>query len=256
VNEHPPESPAPPSATAAPAVNAPRGHSAWRSRSAWVVLLGVAIFSIVADLGSKWLAFRMIADNPVVLDAAQVRADVMENATHIGRQHIPPHEPVTVIPGVLDLTLVLNPGAVFGVAPGGRWFFVLFTAGAFAFGLWIFGTWTHARDRWAHAALGLVVGGGLGNVYDRLLYGCVRDFIHPLPGVKFPFGLKLMDRDGHVWPYVSNVADLLLLIGIGMLLVFLWRRDAKPHTAAAASSTASHGAREGGPGSAPASSQG
>jgi signal peptidase II len=103
----------------------------------------------------------------------------------------------------------------------------VFTAAAFSFGLWIFGTWTRARDRWAHVALGLVIGGGLGNVYDRLLYGCVRDFLHPLPGVKFPFGLKLMDREGHVWPYVSNVADLLLLIGIGMLLVFLWRRDSQ-----------------------------
>jgi hypothetical protein len=54
----------------------------------------------------------------------------------------------------------------------------------------------------------------------------VRDFLHPLPGVKFPFGITLMDQDGHVWPYVSNIADLLLLIGIGMLLVFLWKRDA------------------------------
>lgn len=212
--------------TPAPAL-ASAGTSAWRSRRAWLVLLGVTVLSIVADLGSKWAAFRWIAPHPVVLDAAQVRADVMADAKTIGRMHIPPHDPMTVIPRVLDFTLVLNPGAVFGVAPGGRWFFVLFTAGAFAFGLWIFGTWTKAKDHWAHAALGLVVGGGLGNVYDRLLYGCVRDFIHPLPGVKFPFGLRLMDHEGYVWPYVSNVADLLLLIGIAMLLIFLWRRDAQ-----------------------------
>jgi len=212
-----------------------RDQSAWRSRAAWITLLGVTVLSIAIDLGSKWLAFRMVAGTPVQLDAEQVRAQVAENAKLVGRL-ISRHEPVTVIPHVLDLTLVLNPGAVFGVAPGGRWFFVLFTAAAFAFGLWIFGTWTRVRDRWAHVALGLVIGGGLGNVYDRLLYGCVRDFLHPLPGVKFPFGIKLMDREGNVWPYVSNVADLLLLVGIGILLVFLWRRDsaqAPPATAVA-----------------------
>jgi signal peptidase II len=218
----------PPAPTAPPQAPA---RSAWRSRAAWLVLLGVTLFSIVFDLGSKWVAFRSIAPQPVVLDAQRIRADVMANAKTVGRQHIPPHEPVHIIPRVLDFTLVLNPGAVFGVAPGGRWFFVVFTAGAFAFGLWIFATWTRAADHWAHAALGLVIGGGLGNVYDRLLYGCVRDFIHPLPGVKFPFNIRLFDHDGYVWPYVSNVADLLLLIGIAMLLIFLWRRDAQ-HAAA------------------------
>jgi signal peptidase II len=232
VSEQPPET----SATTH-AASAAGGASAWRSRGAWVLLLTVAVISIVADLGSKWLAFERVAGAPVTLNAEQLRADVLENAKAIGRAHIPAHDPVTVIPNILDFTLVLNPGAVFGVAPGGRWFFVLFTAAAFTFGLWIFGAWTRASDRWAHVALGLVIGGGLGNVYDRLLYGCVRDFIHPLPGVKFPFGLTLMDRDGYVWPYVSNVADLLLLIGIGMLLVFLWRKDAEraPQQAVAAS---------------------
>lgn len=215
----------PAGAPSAPAQTPPApAESAWRSRRAWVTLIGVAVLAIVLDLGTKWLAFRHVAGRPVVLVAGQVREQVAENAKLVGRL-VPQHEPVTVVPYVLDLTLVLNPGAVFGVAPGGRWFFVIFTAAAFAFGMWIFGTWTRARDRWAHVALGLVIGGGLGNVYDRLLYGCVRDFLHPLPGVKFPFGLKLMDSAGHVWPYVSNVADLLLIIGIGMLLIFLWRRD-------------------------------
>jgi signal peptidase II len=199
----------------------------------------VAVFSVALDLGTKWIAFRTVAGTPVSLPAEQIREQVAENAKMVGR-FVTRHDPVTVIPHVLDLTLVLNPGAVFGVAPGGRWFFVLFTGAAFAFGLWIFATWTRVRDRWAHAALGLVIGGGFGNVYDRLLYGCVRDFLHPLPGVKFPGGLRLLDHDGNVWPYVSNVADLLLLIGIGMLLVYLWRRDSaqrEPATAPAPAST-------------------
>jgi hypothetical protein len=52
----------------------------------------------------------------------------------------------------------------------------------------------------------------------------VRDFIHPLPGWLWPGHLApLGNRE--MWPYVSNLADLFLLIGIMMLLVHLWNRD-------------------------------
>src|SRR5690606_22977848 len=116
---------------------------------------------------------------------------------------------------------------------GQRWFFVGFTAVALAFGLWMFAKWTTASDRAAHIAIGLVISGGLGNLYDRLRFGCVRDFIHPLPNVKFPFGWTPLGPSGEVWPYISNVADLALLIGIGMLLIYLWRRGDSSATASA-----------------------
>ncbi|MBO6514574.1 MAG: hypothetical protein JJ974_11475, partial [Phycisphaerales bacterium] len=59
----------------------------------------------------------------------------------------------------------------------------------------------------------------------RLVFACVRDFIHPLPGMKLPFGLTWPNGGSdEVWPYVSNVADLYLLIGIGLLLVYTWRQ--------------------------------
>jgi signal peptidase II len=92
--------------------------------------------------------------------------------------------------------------------------------------MWMFAKWTRSRDTLAHASIGLLLGGGLGNLYDRLALGCVRDFLHPLPGLRWPGGWKPFGGDGQIWPYVSNVADLLLLIGIGLLLIFLWRR---PH---------------------------
>jgi len=137
---------------------------------------------------------------------------------------IPWHEPVVVIPRVLEFTLVLNPGAVFGIGAGARWFFVIFTVLAIGFGLWMFGAWTKARSGMAHVAIGLLIAGGLGNLYDRLRFACVRDFIHPLPDVRFPFGWRLPGQpSGEIWPYVSNVADLWLLIGIGLLMIHLWR---------------------------------
>lgn len=197
--------------------------SAWRSRAGWITVLTVAVLSIVVDLASKHLAFVHVADAPVVLTRADVLA--MSSADpRLVTTLIPPHPPVIVVPDALHFTLVLNPGAVFGIGPGQRWFFVAFTVVALAFGLLMFARWTTAKDRFAHAAIGLLIGGGLGNLYDRLTYGCVRDFIHPLPGWRWPGGVTI-GGNAEIWPYVSNVADLLLLIGIGMLLVHLWRKD-------------------------------
>jgi len=126
---------------------------------------------------------------------------------------------------------VLNPGAVFGIGPGRRWLFIGFTLIALGFSLWMFGRLTRARDRVAHVGLGLLISGGLGNLYDRVVFGCVRDFIHPLPGVLLPFGWRLPSGERELWPYVSNVADLLLLVGIGMLLVTFWKKGDKPQRA-------------------------
>jgi signal peptidase II len=139
---------------------------------------------------------------------------------------VPPHAPKEIVPSLLNFTLVLNPGAVFGIGAGKRVFFIVFTVLALGFGLWMFGAWTRPRDRVAHAAIGLLLAGGLGNLYDRLAFACVRDFIHPLPTV-FWHGRP-------VWPYVSNVADLFLLIGIGILVVHVWRSGRKDGVGAGA----------------------
>ena len=208
-----------PSNTQAPAPAGP----AWQSPRAWVVLLATIVLSIVADLGSKSLAFRHVADAPVTVDREQVLAVARQDPRLINNL-VPGHEPVVVVPKLLHLTLVLNPGAVFGSGPGKRWFFVGFTVVALGFGMFMFARWSTVRDTWAHMGSGLLIGGGIGNLYDRLVYACVRDFLHPLPGWKWPGGFTFRGTQ-EIWPYVSNVADALLLIGIGILLVFLWRKD-------------------------------
>ena len=204
--------------------NLDHGGPAWRSRGAWTVLLVSAVLGIAVDLWSKWLAFEKIAGYPVVVDRDSVLGISATDPRGISAL-VPRHETVTVVPHLLDLTLVLNPGAVFGIGPGKRWFFIGFTAVAMCFAVIMFASWTRARDRWAHMAIGLLVAGGLGNFYDRLAFGCVRDFLHPLPGVKFPWGWDPWGSQGAVWPYVSNIADLWLIIGIGVLAIHLWRRD-------------------------------
>ncbi|MBX3351561.1 MAG: signal peptidase II [Phycisphaeraceae bacterium] len=183
-----------------------------RSMRAWLVLAITVLVALTLDLASKHYAFRLVADDPVVI----TRDRVLElPSAHINAL-IPAHEPVTVIPHLLELKLVLNPGAVFGLGAGGRWFFVAFTVAAIGFSLWIFARWTRPSEWFAHVGIGLIVAGGLGNFYDRMVYACVRDFLHPLYSLTFPGGRP-------VWPYVSNVADAFLLVGIAMLMLFLWR---------------------------------
>lgn len=219
----------------------PRCHgtpcSAAGSLCAWAMLFLVMIFGAAIDIVTKSVAFERIADTPVVLDRLDVLA---AGPSGVGRL-LPPHEPIIAVPNILEFRLVLNPGAVFGIGPGRRWFFIAFTLLAIAMAIWAFVKWTSPRDVAAHIALGLILAGGLGNLYDRLLFGCVRDFLHPLPGVLLPFGLSWPSGSREVWPWVSNVADALLLVGIGLLVAHLWRTDrAAPAQHDHANETAPH----------------
>ncbi len=200
-----------------------RPEPAWRSRRAWVVLLAVAAAALAVDLWTKHAAFERVAGVPVQIDRAAVLAISASDPRLIGRL-VPDHPPLVVVPRMLEFTLVLNPGAVFGMGAGRRMFFMVFTLATVGFAVFMFARWTHAREWAAHGAIGLLVGGGLGNFYDRWVYACVRDFIHPLPGVRFPFGWQPFGSGGQVWPWVSNVADAFLIVGIAVLAIQFWRQ--------------------------------
>lgn len=188
----------------------------------WFVFIVTTLLGLIADLGSKELAFRTIADAPFRPNRTQVLHLLQEAPSEI-MILVPRHEPVTVIPKVLDFQLVLNAGAVFGAGQGKRWFFIGFTVVALCFAVGLLMKWTRRDDWVSHVAVGMIVSGGIGNLYDRVVYGCVRDFIHPLPGVKLPFGFTWPHGSDEVWPYISNVADAVLLLGIAFLMVKMWR---------------------------------
>jgi signal peptidase II len=76
-----------------------------------------------------------------------------------------------------------------------------------------------SHDRWVLLGLGLILGGAIGNLYDRLRFGAVRDFIDVFPGIDFPW----LDH----WP-TFNLADSGIVVGVGVLLVhslFAKKRD-------------------------------
>ena len=114
--------------------------------------------------------------------------------------------------GFLDLIMVWNRGVSYGLLTQsgdlGRWMLVgLGVLGAAVFGWWLW----HSRRTMTSVALGLVVGGALSNVIDRLLYGAVADFF-------------LLHIGGFEW-YVFNLADVWIVLGvIGLVLVWATER--------------------------------
>lgn len=121
------------------------------------------------------------------------------------------YEPVAVIPGI-NLTLVHNTGAAFSFLrdAGGwqRWFF-MFLSGAVSIALIIWLYRLPPRYRWLGCSLALVLGGAVGNLWDRITLGYVVDFI------------DVYYSQWH-WP-AFNIADSAISIGAVMLIIdALW----------------------------------
>jgi signal peptidase II len=113
----------------------------------------------------------------------------------------------------LNLAMAWNRGVNFGLfdfGDAGRWVLVALAIGISAALLW----WARrARDWWIPLGAGLVVGGAIGNAWDRVQWGAVADFIN-------------MSCCGIRNPYAFNVADVAIFAGAGLLILFA-ERDGK-----------------------------
>ena len=103
--------------------------------------------------------------------------------------------------------LVYNPGAAFSFLAGAggwqRWFFMVLTIIITAVLLWMLRA--NHSNRLLAAALVLVIGGAMGNLFDRVVHGHVIDFIQ-------------LHAAGYYWP-AFNVADSAICVGAVMLVV-------------------------------------
>ena len=135
-------------------------------------------------------------------------------------QHLQMHDPVAVISG-FNLTLMHNTGAAFsflGDAGGWqRWFFICLTLAVSTFiVIWLYSL--KANQRWIACALALILGGALGNLWDRVILGYVIDFID----ISLSF---LPWRIFNPWP-AFNIADSAITIGATMLIIdAIWFND-------------------------------
>lgn len=121
--------------------------------------------------------------------------------------HLVPGKPETLIPHVMDLLLVRNTGAAFSLGAGMGWVFVLIAIAVCAI-LAVAVVRTQDLPWYLVVLAGLVAGGGLGNLIDRVARGWVCDF----------FSTTFMDFA------VFNVADIFVTVGalLGVVALVLW----------------------------------
>ena len=161
--------------------------------------------------------------NPPLFWGTLITVVVLDLATKLMAASMlsPQHVPHDILGNHLRLTLVYNPGAAFGLNLGiySRWIFMALTAGA----LVILGRLyraTRQGDLFRTLALGLVCGGAVGNLIDRIRSATgVVDFIDVGVG-----DLR--------WP-TFNVADMAVSIGAFLLAWVLWGEERSPAAVAA-----------------------
>lgn len=148
--------------------------------------------------------FIILATATLVLDQATKAA---------ATAWLQPRGAVEVIPGFFDLAYVLNRGAVFGMFralqdPYRGLLLTIVPLVALVVVLAMVARTPGARLR-THAALGLILGGAVGNLLDRLRLGAVVDFLEFYVG-------------RYHWPNF-NAADSAICIGVGLLVIDIWR---------------------------------
>lgn len=157
-----------------------RSESKGKSMAAW---LWLSLVIVIADLYTKHLASSML-----------------DYAT-----------PVPVLP-FFNFTLLHNTGAAFSflASESGwqRWFFAILAA--VVSGVLIRWLVTLRDDRWLAIAISLVLGGAIGNLYDRITLGYVVDFLHFYwQNYHFP---------------AFNIADSAITVGAGMMILDIFRQ--------------------------------
>lgn len=143
--------------------------------------LWVAFWVFLIDQATKWLVVHWL--------------DLADRLT------------LDVLPPYLVFRMAWNRGVNFGLLSGFdmRWVLVGLALAISAGVIWW--AWREKGRPWAHAAAGLLVGGAIGNVIDRILYGAVADFLN-------------MSCCGIDNPYSFNVADIAVFLGALGLILF------------------------------------
>jgi signal peptidase II len=158
-------------------------------RTDLLVLLGTAALVYLLDQASK----ALVVANLRVGDRQQIVGDLVQ------------------------LWHAQNAGAAFSLFQGGQILFLVVTA--FALGMIVyFHRSFRGQSRWLQLVLGVILGGTLGNLTDRVRLGYVTDFVSVGFGdTRFP---------------TFNVADSAIVLGIGVLVIYLAVLDGRQRAAA------------------------
>jgi signal peptidase II len=138
-----------------------------------------------------WIAAIVIALDQIVKQVIVARVDL--------------HEQISVIGNFFLITHILNPGAAFGILKGASVFFIIVTTLVVSGIIWFMERNKGTGSKLMLTALGLVLGGAIGNFIDRLLHGEVVDFL------QFNFG-------SYTFP-IFNLADSAIVCGVALILL-------------------------------------
>ena len=126
------------------------------------------------------------------------------------RSKVPLLEEVEVIPGFFSIYHIENKGAAFSLFSGATIVLIILSVLAVAF-LHYYVLTEEKMTKWRIFSLGIIIGGILGNLIDRILYGAVVDYLS-------------FDLFGYGFP-VFNIADVGITIGFVLLAINILRRD-------------------------------
>jgi signal peptidase II len=122
-------------------------------------------------------------------------------------------ETIPIIKDFFHITYILNPGASFGILKDQIILFVLLTMAILTFIFWL--VWQEQKvGTVQQLLLGMITGGAVGNLIDRVRQGMVIDFI---------------DFRG-IWPYIFNIADIGIILGGSLFAVIYLRQEKAKET--------------------------
>ena len=207
----PPAFDAEPLAPGVPRLGSPRGAASrvvdpTRRHPSYVFLAVVATVTLAADIGSKLWAEKRLETYPPF-------AQIWDNH--------------------LTFTLAKNRGGAWGLLQGAnenirRPFFLLVSVAAITFIVTLYRR-LQPRQRALKWGLPLVLGGALGNVFDRIRYGHVIDFIDYRADWMRVMNERLLHNSNDHWP-TFNIADVAICVGVGLMAIdmFTSKRGARP----------------------------
>ena len=154
---------------------------------------------------------RVQRQGAVLLFAAAGAAYLLDRLSKVWAERVLPASPVEVIPGVFTLRFTTNSGGAFSIGGSASWLFATATT---VVSIIIVVTAFRHRSALTAVALGLILGGALGNLTDRIVRG---------PGLS---GRVVDFVDLHVWP-IFNLADSAIVVGAVLIVIGTMRRGSR-----------------------------
>lgn len=115
------------------------------------------------------------------------------------------NDSIPIIKNILHLTYITNTGSAYGLFKDFNVFFIIFSF-IVIFAIFYFMKQIKQNEKSLQFAIGLLLGGTIGNLIDRISYGAVTDFI-----------------DFRIWP-VFNAADSAVTISVILLIILFWKK--------------------------------